>query len=76
MQITIRTGSIPANSIIVRVNSFRLAAARAAVSMVASVAIGLCTPCDIGRKLHNVLLRDFDPGLASDLPGDFSLPHD
>src|ERR1700736_267758 len=75
MQITMRTGSIPASSIIDLVNSFRLAAARADVSVVASVAIG-CAPCDIGRKLHDVLLSDFDPGLASDLTGDFSLPHD
>ena len=44
--------------------------------MVASVAIGLCTPYDVGRKLHDVLLGDFDPGLASDLPCDLSLPHD
>ena len=40
MQIRMRTGSIPANSIIDLVNSFRLAAARAEVSVVASVAIG------------------------------------
>src|SRR6202048_396479 len=76
MQIMIRTGSIPANSIIDLVNSFRLTAASAEVSVVASVAIGGCTPCDIGRKFHNVLLSDFDPGLASDLTVDFSLPRD
>ena len=40
MQITMRTGSIPANSTIDLVNSFRFAAARADVSVVASVAIG------------------------------------
>ena len=40
MQITTSTGSIPANSIIDLVNSFRFAAARADVSVVASVAIG------------------------------------
>jgi UPF0716 family protein affecting phage T7 exclusion len=40
MQITARTGSIPANSIIDLVNSFRFAAARADVSVVVSVAIG------------------------------------
>ena len=39
-QITKSTGSIPANSIVVRMNSFRFAAARADVSTVASVAIG------------------------------------